>query len=571
VTPADDTECCFPLGAVRVSDDEWRFTVWAPLSKHVSVRIEDADSGREFGLEAGARGYHSGVVSGLAGDPCYRLVLDDGQALADPASRRQPDGVHGPSQGFDPTAHSWQDAGFVAAPARDLVIYELHIGTFSERGTFDAAIAHLDELVELGINAVEPMPIAAFPGVRNWGYDGVFPYAAQESYGGPAGFQRFVDSCHQRGLAVILDVVYNHLGPEGAVHASYGPYLTETYATPWGAAMNFSEGGSDEVRRYFRDNALMWLRDFHVDGLRFDAIHGIVDPTASPFLRETTTAIAQLSMELGRQLVPIAESGDNNPLVVSAAVKGGLGFRQQWNDDFHHALHAILTGERDGYYADYGSLDQLAEAYLHGFVFRGQHSSFRGRRHGCATPEVPADRLVVFAQNHDQIGNRADAARLSTLVDATACRLAIAATLLSPNIPLLFMGEEYAATTPFPYFVDHGDPALLEAVRTGRAAEFGRDADQLDPGAESTYLMAKLDRTGRETAEGVAMLALVRRLVELRRSLPLIHNPAADATVEIADGLLTLRRRHHDEEISVTMNFTAPFDFSVRTGDGAAA
>jgi maltooligosyltrehalose trehalohydrolase len=566
VTSTDDPECCFPLGAVRVSDDEWRFTVWAPLSEHVSVRIEDADNGREVGLEAGTRGYHSGVVSRLSGEPRYRLVLDDGRALADPASRRQPDGVHGPSQGFDPTAHSWQDAGFVAAPARDLVIYELHIGTFSELGTFDAAIAHLDELVELGINAVEPMPIAAFPGVRNWGYDGVFPYAAQESYGGPAGFQRFVDACHQRGLAVILDVVYNHLGPEGAVHASYGPYLTETYATPWGAAMNFSESGSDEVRRYFRDNALMWLRDFHVDGLRFDAIHGIVDPTASPFLRETTTAIAQLSMELGRQLVPIAESGDNNPLVVSAA-KGGLGFRQQWNDDFHHALHAILTGERDGYYADYGSLDQLAAAYTHGFVFRGQHSSFRGRRHGCATPEVSADRLVVFAQNHDQIGNRADAARLSTLVEASACRLAVAATLLSPNIPLLFMGEEYAATTPFPYFVDHGDPDLLESVRNGRAGEFGRDADQLDPAAESTYHAAKLDRRGHQTADGTAMLATVRQLIELRRSLPLLSDPAAESVAEVADGVLTLRRRRNDEEITLTLDFTPPFVFSVRTAD----
>jgi maltooligosyltrehalose trehalohydrolase len=415
------------------------------------------------------------------------------------------------------------------------------------------------------------MPIAAFPGTRNWGYDGVFPYAAQESYGGPAGFQRFVDACHQRGLAVVLDVVYNHLGPEGAVHSSYGPYLTDTYATPWGAAMNFSETGSDEVRRYFRDNALMWLRDFHVDGLRFDAIHGIVDPTASPFLRETTTAIAELSMELGRQLVPIAESGDNDPLVVTAASKGGLGFRQVWNDDFHHALHAVLTGESDGYYCDYGSLDQLATAYTHGFVFRGQHSSFRGRRHGCASPDVPADRLVVFAQNHDQIGNRADAARLSCLVDAAQCRLAVAATLLSPNIPLLFMGEEYAATTPFPYFVDHGDPALLEAVRTGRAAEFGRDADQLDPGAESTYRAARLDRRDRETAEGGQMLALVRRLIELRRSLPLLHDPAAETVSEVADSVLTIRRRLNDEEITVTLSFKPPFDFSVCTKDGVAA
>jgi maltooligosyltrehalose trehalohydrolase len=465
----------------------------------------------------------------------------------------------------------WHDAGFVAVPASDLVIYELHIGTFTELGTFDAAIEQLDELADLGINAVEPMPIAAFTGTRNWGYDGVFPYAVQQSYGGPAGFQRFVDACHQRGLAVILDVVYNHLGPEGAVHTSYGPYLTEVYATPWGAAMNFSESGSDEVRRYFRDNALMWLRDFHVDGLRFDAIHGIVDPTASPFLRETTTAIAELSMLIGRQLVPIAESGDNNPYVVTAAALGGLGFRQQWNDDFHHALHTILTGERDGYYQDYGSLEQLASAYEHGFVFRGEHSAFRGRRHGTATPAVATDRLVVFAQNHDQVGNRADAARLASLVDAQRCRLAVAAVLLSPSIPLLFMGEEYAATTPFPYFVDHSDPALLDAVRNGRAKEFGRDADQLDPGAEATFDAAKLDRRGRETPEGKAMLELVRELIELRRRYPLLHDPGADSAVEVNDDVLVFRRGRDGEELTVTLHFGEPFDFAVTTSDGAAA
>ncbi|HVU60106.1 MAG TPA: malto-oligosyltrehalose trehalohydrolase [Mycobacteriales bacterium] len=571
MSPAGAAECTYPLGAVRVADDRWRFTVWAPLSSQVSVRVEDDGDGREVELAAGDGGYHSATVAGLAGEPRYRFVLADGQVLADPASRRQPDGVHGPSQGFDPQAHVWHDAEFVAPPARDLVIYELHVGTFSDAGTFDSAIEHLDELAELGINAVEPMPIASFPGTRNWGYDGVFPYAVQESYGGPAGFQRFVDACHERGLAVILDVVYNHLGPEGAVHASYGPYLTDTYATPWGAAMNFSEAGSDEVRRYFRDNALMWLRDFHVDGLRFDAVHGIVDPTASPFLRETTTAIAELSMELGRQLVPIAESGDNNPMVVTPAANGGLGFRQQWNDDFHHALHTVLTGEQDGYYRDYGRLDQLAAAFRDGFVFRGEYSAFRGRRHGVATPPVPCDRLVVFAQNHDQIGNRADAARLAALLEPAQNRLAVAATLLSPNIPLLFMGEEYAATTPFPYFVDHEDADLLEAVRQGRAKEFGRDADELDPAAESTYDAARLDRTQRDTTDGAEVLKMVRRLIELRRTYPLLRDPAAAATTEVSGSTLTVTRRRDDEELTITFDFAAPYALSVRTPAGSAA
>ncbi|HVW80472.1 MAG TPA: malto-oligosyltrehalose trehalohydrolase [Mycobacteriales bacterium] len=565
-----DPECTYPLGASRVGNHEWRFTVWAPHTEHLSVRIEDPGDGREVALERFAHGYFSGVVSDLGAEPRYRFVWD-GNALADPASRRQPEGVHGPSQAFDVSTHAWNDDGFVAVPARDLVIYELHIGTFSDEGTFDAAVEHLDDLAALGINAVEPMPIAAFPGVRNWGYDGVFPYAVQESYGGPAGFQRFVDACHQRGLAVILDVVYNHLGPEGAVHASYGPYLTETYATPWGAAMNFSEAGSDEVRRYFRDNALMWLRDFHVDGLRFDAVHGIVDPTASPFLRETTTAVAELSMQLGRQLVTIAESGDNNPLVVTPAANGGFGFRQQWNDDFHHALHALLTAERDGYYRDYGRLEQLATAYRHGFVFRGEYSEFRGRRHGVTTPPVPPDHLVVFAQNHDQVGNRADAARLATLVAPEQAQLAVAALLLAPNIPMLFMGEEYAAKTPFPYFVDHSDADLLEAVRKGRAAEFGRDADELDPAAEATYLAAKLDRSQRESAEGAAMLRLVQRLLELRRSVPLLHDPAAETEVEVAGDTLVLRRRRDGDEVVVTLHFGAPYDFEVQTPSEAAA
>jgi maltooligosyltrehalose trehalohydrolase len=563
VTPATSTDDAVSPGAKRTGDIQWTFTVWAPHSKRVSLRIEDPGRERAVALDPVGCGYHVGCVDGLAGDPKYRYALDDSRTYADPASRRQPGGVHGPSQAFDPTRFEWHDAGFVPPAPDDLVIYELHIGTFTERGSFDAAIEHLDELAAIGISAVEPMPVAAFPGRRNWGYDGVFPFAVHEGYGGPTGFQRFVDACHQRGIAVILDVVYNHLGPEGAVHAHFGPYLTDTYATPWGPAMNFSLAGSDEVRRYFTANAVMWLRDFHVDGLRFDAIHGIVDPTASPFLAETTRAIAALSGELGKRFVTIAESGDNNPLVVTATASGGLGFDQQWNDDFHHALHGLLTGERGGYYQDYGSLDQLAAAYRDGFVFRGQHSGFRGRRHGTAAPSPQANRLVVFAQNHDQIGNRADAARLASLVDQPRARLAAAATLLSPCIPLLFMGEEYAATTPFPYFVDHADPDLLEAVRQGRAAEFDRDVDELDPGAEQTFAKARLDRRQRDRAEGAAMLALVTRLIELRRTVPLLRDPTAERSVEVKDTVVVVRHRRGEDEVAVSLDLAAPFDFSV--------
>ncbi|HWC33910.1 MAG TPA: malto-oligosyltrehalose trehalohydrolase [Mycobacteriales bacterium] len=543
------------LGASRLDNGDWAFAVWAPDADRVALRIEEPEP-REIVLEPAADGYHQGQVSGLDREPTYRFVLPDGKAYADPASRRQPEGVHGPSCGFDAGAHVWQDAAFVAPAPADLVIYELHVGTFTEDGTFDAAAKHLDELVELGVNAVEPMPIAAFSGMRNWGYDGVFPFAVHEGYGGPAAFQRFVDACHRAGLAVILDVVYNHLGPEGAVHQHFAPYVTDTYATPWGPAMNFSEAGSDEVRRYFTENALMWLRDFHVDGLRFDAVHGIVDPTASPFLRELTAAIGALGDRLGRRFVCIAESADNNPLVVSAAEVGGLGFDLQWNDDFHHALHAVLTGEREGYYQDFGTLEQLATAYTHGFVFRGEYSRFRGRRHGSYAPSTPADRLVVFAQNHDQVGNRAGAERLSTLLDPRKARLATAAVLLAPNVPLLFMGEEYAETRPFPYFVDHSDPGLLDAVRRGRAAEFARATDEFDPAAPETFERAKLDRARRESPEGAAMLALVRQLLALRRGHPLLHDTEADESVGyVAGQVIVVYRRHGTAESAIAMNF----------------
>ncbi len=544
------------LGATRLGNGDWKFLVWAPHAEKVAVRIDDPAS-KDVALQPHGTGYHSGCLGGFTEPPTYRFVLDGGRAYADPASRRQPHGVHGPSQGFDPDDYAWHDQAFVAPVRQDLVIYEFHVGTFTEAGTLDAAIDHLGELAELGITAVEPMPLAAFPGGRNWGYDGVFPFAVHEGYGGPRAFQRFVDACHEQGLAVILDVVYNHLGPEGAVHQHYAPYLTEMYATPWGAAMNFSEAGSDEVRRYFIDNALMWLRDFHVDGLRFDAVHGIVDPTASPFLRELTAAIGELSEQTSRRLFTIAESSDNNPLLVAAPDIGGFGFDMQWNDDFHHALHAVLTGERDGYYQDYGTLEQLTTAYTHGFVFRGEYSGFRGRRHGTYAPSTPAEDLVVFAQNHDQVGNRAGAERLSTLVGTRKARLAAAATLLSPNVPMLFMGEEYAEAAPFPYFVDHSDRALLDAVRRGRAAEFGRQADQLDPADASTFEHARLDRRQRDTDEGAGMLALVRVLLALRRSCPLLCEAGVDESVSYLDAqVLVVYRRQGLAEVATALNFS---------------
>jgi maltooligosyltrehalose trehalohydrolase len=527
-----------------MGDADWSFVVWAPDHDAVAVRVFADGSEVDHPLKPGSGGYHSGVVPALGAAPDYRFVLPDGNALADPTSRWQPEGVHGPSRGFDPNGFEWTDDGFAAVGRSESVIYELHVGTFTPAGTFAAAIDRLDDLADLGITAIEPMPVAAFPGARNWGYDGVFPFAVQDSYGGPREFQRFVAACHARGLSVILDVVYNHLGPEGNVLGGFGPYFTDVYATPWGAAVNVAEAGSDEVRRYFTENALMWLRDFHVDGLRLDAIHGIVDPTASPFLRELTATVERLAIELGRDLWLIAESADNNPLVVSPSDIGGLGFGAQWNDDFHHPLHVALTGERDGYYADYNGVDDLARAFNDRFVYTGQHSRFRGRRHGVPARGVPRDHFVVFAQNHDQVGNRAGAERLSSLVEPAAGRLAAAMLVLSPFVPMLFMGEEYAETAPFPYFVDHSDPALIEAVRTGRAKEFGRGGDEFDPASPATFDAAGLDWSRRRTPEGAPMLALYRALIDARRSHSVLTDPdplACDATA--AGPVLTVVRR----------------------------
>jgi maltooligosyltrehalose trehalohydrolase len=551
-----------PLGATRIGDNDWSFVVWAPHHQELSVRVLSEDDGElRYPLERCDDGYFTANVPDLGGMPDYWYVAADDALLADPVSRWQPAGVHGPSRGFDPTAFDWTDEGFSMPPLSQTVIYELHVGTFTPAGTFDGAIDHLDELVDLGVTAVEPMPIAAFPGTRNWGYDGVFPFAVQDSYGGPYEFQRFVDACHQRGLAVILDVVYNHLGPEGNVLGSFGPYFTDVYATPWGAAVNLSEAGSDEVRRYFTANAMMWLRDFHVDGLRLDAIHGIVDPTASPFLRELTATVEQLATDLARRLVLIAESADNNPLVVAAAEVGGLGFDAQWNDDFHHSLHVALTGERSGYYQDYNGVADLARAFTDGFVYEGQHSTFRGRRHGAPSRSIPRDRFVVFAQNHDQIGNRAGAERLTSLVEAPAARLAAAAVLLSPFVPMLFMGEEYGETAPFPYFVSHGDPELIEAVRAGRAREFGRDADQLDPASEAAFDAAQLDRSRRETSAGHANLALCRALTGARRQHRVLTEPMwHESEVTVNGGVLAIVSRSTTNMALVALNFGSDAD-----------
>jgi maltooligosyltrehalose trehalohydrolase len=526
-----------PLGRERTS-----FLVWAPRNDRVEVHL--LDEHRYVELERAAGGdYFAGVIDNVRPGARYRYRLDDGLELADPCSRSQPDGVCGPSEVVDLASYSWRDDAFVAVPAPKMVIYELHVGTFSEAGTLDGALDHLDVLVELGVNAVEVMPVGQFSGKRNWGYDGVFIFAVQDSYGGPLALQRFVDSCHSRGLSVILDVVYNHFGPEGNVLEAYGPYVTDRYSTPWGPGVNVDQADSDEVRRFFVENALAFFTDFHVDVLRLDAIHGIIDSSAYPFLAQLADATAACSAASGRTLSLIAESADNAPRVLAPTALGGLGMDAQWTDDFHHSLHVLLTGERHGYYVDYGRPQQLAKAIEEGFSFQGEYSTFHRRAHGAPPALAYAHRFVVCAQNHDQIGNRRGGERLSALLDTPRLRLAAAIVLLSPNIPMLFMGEEYGEQAPFPYFVDHSDEELLEAVRTGRASEFGTEGDLFDPGAEETYLVAKLDRSLMDKPWNGGVLALYRGLIKLRHEIDLVTDQPTVSTQAWVEGSVIVLSR----------------------------
>jgi maltooligosyltrehalose trehalohydrolase len=530
------------IGARPIGAEHTSFCVWAPRSARVEVQALPSDT--RTALTRAATGYHHGVVRCDPGTR-YRYVLDGAREWPDPASVLQPDGVHGPSEVVDLLAYPWRDAAFRPVPLDDAVLYELHVGTFTPGGTFTSAIAVLDDLVDLGVTAVEVMPVAQFPGARNWGYDGVFPFAVQASYGGPLGLQRFVDECHVRGLAVVLDVVYNHLGPEGNVLPEFAPYLTDRYHTPWGPAVNVDGADSDGVRHYFISNALQWFEDFHVDGLRLDAIHELIDRSAHPFLAELSGAIRTWSERSGRTAWLIAESADNDPRAVSPVELGGMGLRAQWNDDFHHAVHAALTAEDFGYYRDYqGGAADIAKAMAQGFVYQGQYSSFRRRRHGAPSIGVDPGQFVVFSQNHDQVGNRPDGARLAALVPDERIRLAAALVILAPGIPLLFMGEEYAETAPFAYFVDHGDPVLLDAVRQGRAGEHGRTPPEpLDPAAEETFCRCVLDPARRHQEGHREVWWFYRSLLALRAAEPALRHSSRTDTTAHADGdLLTLVR-----------------------------
>ncbi len=455
------------------------------------------------------------------------LIDDEATPWPDPCSQQQPHGVHGLSRVYDQQAFRWSDRGFEAPPLSSGIVYELHIGTFTPKGTLDAAIEKLVKLRELGITHVELMPVASFPGRHGWGYDGVAIYAVHEPYGGPDALKRFVNAAHETGLAVLLDVVYNHFGPVGNYTGKFGPYIDGKHHTPWGGAVNLEDAGAHQVRRFFCDNALMWLRDFHLDGLRIDAVHAFVDRSAIHFLEQLAEEVENLKAATGRNLVLIGESDLNDPRLVTPRESGGLGIDAQWSDDFHHALFAVLTGLTDGYYADFGSLAQLAKALEQTYVYDGIYSRYRKRNHGRPVRGLSQHRFLGYVQNHDQVGNRAVGDRISHIAGLDRAKIAAAIVLLSPFVPMIFQGEEWACSSPFQYFVDH-EPEMAKLVSEGRRREFaafGWKPESIpDPQSPETFARSKLNWSERSQPRHAAMLEWYWKLIALRRATPCLNN-----------------------------------------------
>lgn len=548
------------LGANYLGNRQCEFVVWAPWAEQLELQLLGPES-RTLAMQPTEKGYWQLLADDVPPGTDYRFRLEDAIDRPDPSSHLQPHGVHGASRVVDHTAFAWSDQGWRGLPAEELIIYELHVGTFTHEGTFDAIIPRLAELKELGVTAIELMPVAQFPGKRNWGYDGTCPFAAQDSYGGPEGLKRLVDTCHGQGLAVILDVVYNHLGPEGNYLRDFGPYFTDRYRTPWGEAVNFDGAGSDGVRRYFIENALHWLDRYHVDALRLDAVHAIYDFSAKPFLQELAEVVEAFAQRTGRCSLLIAESDLNDVRLIQPRQQGGFGLDAQWNDDFHHALHTLLTGETQAYYADFGEADDLAKACREGFVYSWRYSDYRQRRHGSSSADRPGRQLVVFSQNHDQVGNRPVGERLISLAGFEAAKLAAASVTLTASVPLLFMGEEYGEEAPFLYFVDFEDTQLQEAVRRGRREEFRGFAwpeAPPDPQDPETFRRSRLAWDKRLQGHHAALREFYRQLLSLRREHPALASldkQALTTTVLAEQNLIMLERLAADVRLVVLLNF----------------
>ncbi len=546
-------------GAQCLEEGRCRFTVWAPLHGQMGLKIVHPSEAL-YPMTRDGEGYWSIVLDGVGAGTRYLFQIDGKQYRPDPASHFQPLGVHEASEVVDHRTFPWTDQLWRGIDLESSVFYELHVGAFTPEGTFEAILPRLEEIRDVGITSLEIMPVSQFPGARNWGYDGTYPYAVQNSYGGPRGLKTLVNAAHQAGLAVILDVVYNHFGPEGSYIREFGPYFTDEYKTPWGNAINFDGALSDQVRVFFIQNALHWFDNYHLDGLRLDAIHTIYDTSARPFLQRLTAAVDAHEAETGRRFLMIAESDLNDTKVIRPRELFGYGMDAQWSDDLHHAMQTLLRPDKGGYYVDFGTMEDLARAYADGYVYSGQYSPYRKKRFGNSSADRPGRQFIVCTQNHDQVGNRLLGERLCTRVPLEGTKLAAAIVLLAPYVPLLFMGEEYAEEQPFTYFVSHSDRALIEAIRKGRREEFAAfmfEGMPPDAEAEATFLASKLKWETRAEGTHAVVLAYYRELLRLRRQVPALRTLDREALTVVfseAERTMTVQRRHPEGNVTLLFN-----------------
>ncbi|WP_420154720.1 malto-oligosyltrehalose trehalohydrolase [Siphonobacter sp.] len=549
------------LGVNFSSTGEAHIVLWAPLLEHVAIHLTKSNT--MYPLVKDGFGYWELTTTELQPGDTYQFVLNDGKHLPDPTSLSQPESVHSISEAVDLSDYDWHDQHWQNLPLADYIFYELHVGTFTPEGTFAALEEKLDHLISLGVTAIELMPIAQFPGKRNWGYDGVYPFAVQHSYGGVRGLQHLVDRCHQKGLAVILDVVYNHMGPDGNYFGQYGPYFTDKYSTPWGDGLNFDDEHCDGVRQFFIENVLMWFRDFHIDGLRLDAVHAIRDFSPYHILQEIKQHVDALSEQTGRTHYLIVEMDLNDTRYIKPMEQGGYAMDAQWSDEFHHALRVAAGEERMGYYEEMNGMNHLAKAFRDAYVYTGQYSFRRHKKFGVHTDQIPGEKFVVFSQNHDHVGNRMMGERTSQLVSFEMLKLLAGTVLCSPYLPLLFMGEEWAEENPFLYFVDHTDPKLSALVREGRRKEFAYfhngDGEAPDPTIEETFQQSKLQWSLLEKEHHQTLFRYYQALIALRKAHPALKNLDRSQMEVVADedrDLLIIRRWHEKQDVLILLNFS---------------
>lgn len=554
-----------PWIGARLEKQQCIFTVWAPFRKKVELLLNDQPSA--VPMTKDSLGYWTAKVNDVSFGAQYLYRLDGKNKLPDPASRAQPEGVHGPSAVVE-TDYPWTDDQWKGLPMNEMVMYELHVGTFTSSHDFEGVIRKLPYLKDLGVNTIELLPVSQFPGARNWGYDGVYPFATQHSYGGPNALKKLVNAAHQSGIAVVLDVVYNHQGPEGNYLGEYGPYFTEKYKTGWGQAINFDDAWCDGVRNFYWRNALMWLEEFHIDGLRLDAVHAIWDFSARHFIEVLSAKTRELEQQTGRRKVLIAEFDLNNPRYVLPLDQGGFGLDGQWVDEFHHALHTLVTGEVDGYYEDFGDTDHLARSLKDSYVYTGQYSVHRKKHFGREPQGTTYDQFVVFIQNHDQTGNRMLGDRLGTLVSAEAVKLSAAAYLLSPHVPMLFMGEEYGEKNPFQYFISHTDEELVKLVREGRKKEFSYfkwEGEVPDPQSEKTFEKCVLSWSVDEDPDAKNLFGFYRHLIGLRKR-PALQSTTRDTlrVLSSESKIICVARKAANDYVLIVLNFnTQPVTFKI--------